>query len=239
MKPIKWTQSDCQNLLIAVENCKSNKRVDWSKVATFFPGRTAVQCKSQYTARLHLNSNDEKINMVWDISLNLLLSANALKFNMDWKQISEQVFQNKVSVEALKKQYMMKTVKINQNLKLCAERIIRYQCQLDTYTFTVYIFALVIRYWLDQYKNMNERKHEGVELPHIFQLLPQTCLCLQTRLPNQIIFESYFKILQQLLRIDEVITIMSQLTLNAKKDQIFALCSEFDENRKNTHRQFL
>ncbi|CAL6074178.1 Myb-like_DNA-binding domain-containing protein [Hexamita inflata] len=239
MKPIKWTQSDCQNLLIAVKNCKQNKRVDWFRVAAFFPGRTVVQCKSQYTARLHLNSTDEKINMVWDISSNLLLSANALKFNMDWKQISEQVFQSKVSSEALKKQYMLKTVRINQNLQLYAQFIITKQCLLDTNTFTVYIFALIIRHWLEQYKNINERKHEDIELPHIFQFLPQTCLCLQTRQPNQIIFESYFKILQQLLRIDEVITTMRQLMQSAKQDQIYTLCSEFDKNRKNTHRLFL
>ncbi|CAL6071395.1 Myb-like_DNA-binding domain-containing protein [Hexamita inflata] len=235
MKANRWTSSDCQNLLFAVESCKVNKRVDWNKVATYLPGRTPVQCKSQYTAKLHPKS-EEHVNTVWDIDTNLLLSANAIIYNMDWRAISANIFKGNVSPDALRKQYMLNTVRINKNLKATAEYIIATRSpNLNLKNFTLYIFALIGRFRIEHYRAADK---STVKLPPIFDQLPTASNFLYSKAPEQKSFEPYYKIIETMLRTDEIIKIMAPV-VEQDPQKTKQLCGEYDKNRANAHKLFM
>ncbi|CAL6074143.1 Myb-like_DNA-binding domain-containing protein [Hexamita inflata] len=237
----KWTQVDCEQLLIAVSNSKINKRINWVKVASHLPGRTPVQCKSQYTAKLHYKSVD-KVNMVWDYDANLLLNANVDIYGQNWKFLSESIYSNKVSPEAIRKQYVLVSERININCESYANVLVEHGINyIDEKSLTFYVFCLGLRYRLEENRlrllmNYTEKQ---VRLPLIYDKMPCSRDEIYAETADQLIYQPYYRKLESALQIHKVIAIIEKLLEQTNPLIIDFLCAQFDLKRKSVHKLFL
>ncbi|CAL6066691.1 Myb-like_DNA-binding domain-containing protein [Hexamita inflata] len=233
MKQKKWTLADCETLLKAVEKCKNNNRIDWAVVTIFLPGRTPVQCKSQYTAKLHYKSMD-KVNMKWDLDANLLLCANIEVFGQNWKLLSEELYFNKVTSQALKKQFILISQHIIKNCEQFVDYLISSQfiC-LDEKSFSFYMFCIGLRYRLQ--KELNQY----TPMPRIYDIMPNYKSEMSAANSNQLIYQPFYQKLENTFKIHEVIPLIEKMIQLSPYATTIYLCQQFDKQRKTVHKLFL
>ncbi|CAL6071447.1 Myb-like_DNA-binding domain-containing protein [Hexamita inflata] len=241
----KWTETDISQLLKAIEVNKKNKRINWSLVAYQLPGRTPMQCKSQYTARLHYKSAD-KVNMVWSYDACLQLSAFCYIYNQDWQFISSSIYENKVTSEALKKQYSMVSLVVQQNMARHAQLLIESGTMyLDKKSMYLYLLiqGLVFRLRETSAKiaaqvtpNVQLAK---VLLHPIYDHVPMLAQEIYAETADQTVFIPFYRFLEQLFRVDELMPVIENMIQTANPSVVLELCHQYDSNRASIHRIFL
>ncbi|CAL6066692.1 Myb-like_DNA-binding domain-containing protein [Hexamita inflata] len=244
----KWTETDISQLLKAIEVSKKNKRVDWSLVAFQIPGRTSVQCKSQYTARLHYKSVD-KVNMVWSYNACLQLSAYCYIYNQDWQFISTSIYENKVTSEALKKQYFHVSLTVQQNMARHAQLLIENGStqtrSLDKKSLYLYLLVQGLSFRLREMavkiaaQISPDVQYTKVLLPKIYDHVPMLAQEIYTETADQTVFIPFYRFLEKLFRVEELIPIVENMIQNSNQFLVMDLCHEYDTNRTNIHKIFL
>ncbi|CAL6066690.1 Myb-like_DNA-binding domain-containing protein [Hexamita inflata] len=233
MKQNRWSQDDCETLLKAVQKCKNNNRIDWKNVTKYFPGRTPVQCKSQYTAKLHYKSVD-KVNMVWDYDANLLLNANVDIYGQNWKFLSESIYSNKVSPEAIRKQYVLISQHIFKKFERFAEFLIQSRITfLDEKTFSFYMICLGLQFKLQ--KELDGQK----QMPRIYDLTPLHKREIKAAKCDKPTYQIFYKKLESSLKIHEVISQLERVIELSPPAVVVYLCQQFDLKCQKIHKLFL
>ncbi|CAL6074176.1 Myb-like_DNA-binding domain-containing protein [Hexamita inflata] len=244
MPQYKWTEDDIQQLINAVQQSKNDKRINWSKVAEFLPGRTPVQCKSQYTARINYKPT-EKVNMVWNYDACVLLSAYVHIYNSNWQFISEIGFKNQIKPDALKKQYTLVSQVIQKNMAKHAEHVLEAKnLHLDRKTFYLYALIQGLNFRLLEndakiLAKVSEQPPPKVLLAPIYEHIPILSAEIYAETAEQTMYMPFYRKLEKEFRLQEVIEIVDKLIAKTDPKLIAKMGHEYDQNRANIHKMFL
>ncbi|CAL6007260.1 Myb-like_DNA-binding domain-containing protein [Hexamita inflata] len=240
---LKWTQEDMILLEQVIKQNTYDGRINWKKVVEAFPGRTVNQIKAQY--KIKGNYQSSKVNMVWDYDANLLLAAHIDTYGTRWQFLSEQIYNKKVTQEALRKQYSM-IQKVDLGMTSYIAKILQTQnVTLNMKSFTVYTLLLSLNFRICQTNTKLAQLSdphgvfEEVKLHPIFDQIPTLRDQIINETADQLVFQTFYKKLEDQLQIHNVIAIIGDEIERASPKFVAQLCEQLDQNHRQQHKFLL